>query len=251
LVPLADEIFRTGLVTSVDGRESIGVGAGTPREICEYLKQLVIETRAKMTLEVGLAFGLATLSICEGLQETGGEGHVAIDANQAAQWQNIGIENVKRAGFEELVELREKPSHVALPELAAEGLRVDFAFIDGWNTFDHALVDFFYVDKMLNAGGVVAVDDCFIAGVHAVCRYIATNRAYRVRGVCECGVALPESLLARLLKKAARRSAVIQRAVKSKFYQPDERLGFTPFTRCIAFEKIAEDERSWDAHAEF
>jgi hypothetical protein len=104
---------------------------------------------------------------------------------------------------------------------------------------------------MLNAGGVVAVDDCFIAGVHAVCRYIATNRAYRVRGVCECGVALPESLLARLLKKAARRSAVIQRAVKSKFYQPDERLGFTPFTRCIAFEKIAEDERSWDAHAEF
>jgi predicted O-methyltransferase YrrM len=251
LVPLAHEIFRTGLVTSVDGRESIGVGAGTPREICEYLKHLVIETRAKMTLEVGLAFGLATLSICEGLQETGGDGHVAIDANQAAQWQNIGIENVKRAGFEELVELREKPSHVALPELAAEGLRVDFAYIDGWNTFDHALVDFFYVDKMLNAGGVVAVDDCFIAGVHAVCRYVATNRAYRVRGVCECSVALPESVLARLLKKMARRSAVIRRAVKSKFYQPDEKLGFTPFTRCIAFEKIGEDERSWDAHAEF
>lgn len=251
MVPLAHEIFRTGLVTSVDGRESIGVGAGTPREICEYLKQLVTETRAKMTLEVGLAFGLATLSICEGLQETGGDGHVAIDANQAAQWQNIGIENVKRAGFEELVELREKPSHVALPELAAEGLRVDFAYIDGWNTFDHALVDFFYVDKMLNAGGVVAVDDCFIAGVHAVCRYIVTNRAYRVRSVCECGVPRRASFLAGLLKRVAAGSAGFRRAVKPAIYRPDEELGFTLSTRCIAFEKLAEDSRLQDAHAEF
>ena len=251
MVPLADEIFKTGLVTSVDGRESIRVGAETPREVCEYLKRLVIETRAKMTLEVGLAFGLSTLSICEGLQEIGGEGHVAIDPNQSTQWQNIGLENVKRAGFGDLLELREKPSHVALPELAAEGLRVNFAYIDGWHTFDHALVDFFYVDQMLNVGGVVAVDDCFFHSVHAVCRYIATNRAYRVRSVCECAVALPESLLARLLKKVAPRSGLIRRAVKSKFYQPDEKLGFTPFTRCIAFEKIAEDERTWDAHAEF
>jgi len=251
LVPLADEIFKTGLVTSVDGRESIGVGAGTPREICEYLKQLVIETRAKMTLEVGLGFGLATLSICEGLQETGGEGHVAIDANQASQWQNIGIENVKRAGFEDLVELREKPSHVALPELAAEGLRVDFAYIDGWDTFDHALVDFFYVDRMLNDGGVVAVDDCFIPGAHAVCRYIATNRAYRVRSVCECGAPRRASLLTRLLKRVAARSVGVRRALKPAIYQPDEELGFTLSTRCIAFEKLAEEAQLRDAHVEF
>jgi len=251
LVPLADEIFKTGLVTSVDGRESIRVGAETPREVCEYLKRLVIEARATMTLEIGLAFGLSALSICEGLQEVGGEGHVAIDPNQSTQWQNIGLENVKRAGFGDLFELREKPSHVALPELAAEGLRVDFAYIDGWHTFDHALVDFFYVDQMLNVGGVVAVDDCFFPSVHAVCRYIATNRAYRVRGVCECDVPQRASFLARLLKKVAPQSAWVRRAVKPKFYRPDEKLGFTAATRCIAFEKLGEDERTWDAHAEF
>jgi predicted O-methyltransferase YrrM len=251
LVPLADEIFRTGLVTSVDGRKSIPVGAETPRELCEFLKNLVVATRAKTTLEVGLAFGLSALSICEGLQEVGGEGHVVIDPHQSTQWQNIGIENVKRAGFTDLIELREKPSHVALPELASEGLRVDFAYIDGWHTFDYALVDFFFVDRMLNVGGVLAVDDCFFTSVHALCRYIATNRAYRVRAICECDVPHRPSLAARLLQAAARRSAKIRRMLKPNFSRPDEKLGFTPYTRCIAFEKLADDSRTSDAHEEF
>ena len=238
------------MVTSVDGRESIPVGAETPREVCEFLKKLVIETNAKTTLEVGLAFGLSAMSICEGLQQIGGEGHIAIDPNQSTQWKGIGLENLKRAGFTDLLELREKPSHVALPELAAEGLRVDFAYIDGWHTFDYALLDFFYVDLMLNVGGIVAVDDCFFSSVHAVCRYIATNRAYCVRAVCECDVPHPASLAARVLKAAAARSPKFRRVVHPRFSQPDEKLGFTRFSRCIAFEKLAADSRTWDAHVD-
>lgn len=251
MVPLAEEIFRTGLVTSVDGSESVRVGAETPREVCEFLKKLVVETHAKTTLEVGLAFGLSTLSICEGLQETGGEGHVAIDPHQSTQWRSIGAENLKRAGFDEIVELREKPSHVALPELAAEGLRVDFAYINGWHTFDHALLDFFYVDLMLNVGGVVAVDDCVVPSVHAVCRYIATNRAYRVRAICECAVPHKTPLATRWLQAMAARSGAIRRALKPKFHEPDANLGFTAHTRCIAFEKLTEDSRSSETHADF
>jgi len=41
----------------------------------------------------------------------------------------------------------------------AQGERIDFAFIDGAHTFDHVLVDFFYIDRMLNVGGIVAFDD--------------------------------------------------------------------------------------------
>jgi hypothetical protein len=28
------------------------------------------------------------------------------------------------------------------------GVQVDFAFMDGWHTFDYTLLDFFYTDKL-------------------------------------------------------------------------------------------------------
>ena len=53
----------------------------------------------------------------------------------------------------------------------AQGERIDFAFIDGAHTFDHALVDFFYIDRMLNVGGIVAFDDLGFPCIEKVCRF--------------------------------------------------------------------------------
>ncbi|MFZ0637855.1 MAG: class I SAM-dependent methyltransferase [Candidatus Acidiferrales bacterium] len=251
MVPLAEEILKTGRVKTVDGRKTVRVQSETSPTICEFLKTLVVETTARVTLEVGLAFGVSALFICEGLREAGGQRHIAIDPNQTTQYQGIGIENARRAGFGDLVELREEASYVVLPELLASGVELDFAYIDGWHTLDYALVDFFYVDLMLKVGGIVAMDDCYFNGVHPVCRYIATNRAYRVRGVVEDHAPWRPSSVSRAIRWCAARSAAVRRVTRSTFNQPDEQLGFTPFTRCVAFEKIGEDTRTWDEHHEF
>jgi hypothetical protein len=63
-----------------------------------------------------------------------------------------------------MIELHEAPSFQVLPKLQADGLRIDFAFIDGCHTFDYAMVDFFYIDKMLRVGGVVVFDDEYYPG---------------------------------------------------------------------------------------
>jgi len=251
VVPLAEEILKTGRVTTVDGRRTVRLQSETSQQVCEFLKTLVVGTRARATLEVGLAFGVSALFICEGLQEVGGQRHIAIDPNQTTQYQRIGLENLRRAGFGDLVEVREEASYIVLPELAATGLKLDFAYIDGWHTFDYALLDFFYVDQMLRVGGTVAMDDCHFPSVHAACRYIATNRAYRVTGICEDHSPWQASLGGRTLRWCAKHSDVIRRMVRPRFYEPDEKLGFTPFTRCIAFEKMGEDTRTWDEHHEY
>jgi len=50
-------------------------------------------------------------------------------------------------------ELVEDFDYYALPRLLANGCRADFAYIDGWHTFDHAMLDFWFIDKMMNIGG--------------------------------------------------------------------------------------------------
>jgi len=97
-------------------------------------------------------------------------------------WRGIGIRNLRQAGFGDIVELIEEPSHLALARLESEGLSVDFAFIDGAHTFDFVLVDFFFVDRILKAGGIVVFDDADYPSIRRTLRYIVKNGAYRVYG---------------------------------------------------------------------
>jgi hypothetical protein len=70
----------------------------------------------------------------------------------------------------------------ALAEIERSGQRVDFAFIDGWHTFDFALVDFFFIDRISSVGGVVVFDDANWPAIRKVCRFVKTNLGLLHRG---------------------------------------------------------------------
>ena len=97
----------------------------------------------------------------------------------------------------------------------------------------------------------MAIDDCFFSSVHAVFRYIARNRAYRVLGISEDIVSWRPLRLRRIVEQAVRFSGRLQRLAKSEILYLDRTLGFTRDTHCIAFQKLAADTRTWDAHNEF
>lgn len=146
---------------------------------CRALYQSVLANKPKMVVEVGMAFGIATLSILTALDEVGGDGQlVSIDPNQNSEYCGVGVENVRRAGFAERHRLIERPSFLGLPQLLEEKAAIDFAYIDGWHTFDYALVDFFYLDKMLRPFGIVAFNDCGWRAVHRVIKFVRSHRHY-------------------------------------------------------------------------
>lgn len=251
MIPLLEEILRTGQVRTVDGSKSLPLDSAISADAGEFLQGLIRKIKPKTTLEVGLAFGISGLFICEALRESGGLHHITIDAFQSTQWQGIGLNNLKLAGFGDMVECMESYSHLAFAELEARGTRVEFAFIDGWHTFDHALTDFFHVDRILAVGGVVVFDDAFFPGVHQACRYVATNRAYRVVGTTEAVADYKPSNAARIIRRTGFVSPAFRKVLKAKFVTTDEALGFTPDCRCVAFEKVSEDKRGWADHQEF
>lgn len=254
--PVLLEIIKTGVTRTADGTGTVKLHSEVPTEVGEFLQRIVRRLDPTVTLEVGLAYGISALFICDALRIRNGTQHVVIDPNQETAWDRsehslnwggIGIANLKRAGFGDVVRLIEAPSFRALPQLEQAGQRIDFAFIDGWHTFDFALLDFFYIDRMLNVGGVVAFDDSSWPAVRKVCRFVRTNLAYSVFDIIAPD---PEpSLKRRLLSEGLLPHTPVRRLLKPEIVVPDRKLGLG--SRCIAFRKEAQDSRRWDHFVDF
>jgi predicted O-methyltransferase YrrM/SAM-dependent methyltransferase len=175
---LLDRIYESRQVEAADGERIDAFPASLPRAHAGAIARLVQEHGLKSTLETGMAFGLSTLAIC-GVHDQRGEGsHVAIDPYQSRDWRGIGVLNLERAGLAQRARVIEARSDEALPRLRDEGLRIDFALIDGLHLFDATLVDFFHADRMLEVGGVVVFHDTWMPAVAQAVAYVRANRAY-------------------------------------------------------------------------
>lgn len=259
--PVLAQILDTGRVATPDG-STVPLDYNISAEEGAALQRLIRAVKPRVTLEIGFAYGISTLFICEALAEVGGERHIVIDPVQTDGWKGIGLFTVERAGYRSLIEFHGESSHLALPRLEQAGQRVDLALIDGWHTFDYVLVDFFYVDRLLNVGGVVMFDDArFYPAIRKVARYVATHRQYAP--IANEG-ALPQSFARRvfgaataILRQPPIRS-LAKHLVRPDVLQPDRALGL-PRDNFIAFRKIADDvlgdgsgqTRKWDQHVDF
>lgn len=185
-----------------DGTE-IDADSFIPREECALIYEAIAASGAVRGIETGMAFGMSSLCIADALRRNSGAYElVSIDPCQTSDWRSAGLHLVRRAGL--AVTLIEEPSQLALPRLAAEGQRFDFGFIDGWHTFDHALIDFFYIDLMLRDGGFLVLDDVGYPAINSLVRFVLANRDYEL--VKELTYDVPRGLrFRRAVKRVLRR----------------------------------------------
>lgn len=245
------EMLETGITQTATGDGTVKVRSSISPSEGQLLQKLVRQLDPNVSLEIGLAYGVSALFICDALAVRDGTQHIVIDPNQHSgpwgdSWDGIGIANLRRAGYGEIVRLIEAPSYRALAELERSGQRVDFAFIDGWHTFDFTLVDFFFIDRMLRVGGIVAFDDANWPAVRKVCRFVKTNLVYSLLGVD--GLDPAPSLKRRLLERFFR-GRPFRSLLRPEIIEPDRSMGLGG--RCIAFRKNADDSRRWDHFVDF
>ena len=252
------EILRTGYAKAPNG-QLVKMHSGINADEGEFLQKLISELKPVVSLEVGLAYGKSALFICDGLCKIPNSRHIIIDPNQHGgpwgdSWEGVGLHNLRRAGYEEMIEFYEEPSYQALPKLQAQGCNIDFAFVDGWHTFDYTMIDFFYIDKMLRVGGIVVLDDTNWPSIRKLCRYILANRAYRIVSSPSNrpGPSMKSLVLLGLLKSYLRIphiAGILRRAAAVEILESDIALGLSG--RLTAFIKEADDERRWDFHRDF
>ena len=274
--PVLRELITTRTMLGEDGGR-IPIDSQITEEEGRHIQRVIAAIKPKTTLEVGMAYGVSTLFICEALVGAGGAKHLVIDPYQndvpdpsrkngerpADQgWSGMGLLNVRRAGYERLVEFHGTPSYAALPQILATGQKIDFALIDGMHTFDYALVDFFFIDLLLNIGGVVTFDDLSFPSIRKLCRYILTNRTYTLYQPDASPARERPSFKRRLFERMLELPVAgrnLRRWCKPELLIPDRRLGL-PDNDFVSFQKTAEDTimaeasaryRRWDTHHPF
>jgi predicted O-methyltransferase YrrM len=172
------EMYETGRATTIDG-QSIGLQSVVTPEFANALYALVKRERPELVLEIGLAHGATALAIATALQENGFGRLVSIDPFQQDRWRGVAVAALERAGLSHLHTLVEQPDYIALPRLLEEwGRAVDLAYIDGRHSYEYALLDFFYVDRLLKLCGIVSFNDCDWPAVIPTLRFVRQHRHY-------------------------------------------------------------------------
>jgi len=247
--PILSEIENTGLMelpsgVSIKVHSHVGEGSG------RVIQHAIEVAKPNLACEVGLAYGISSLYILDAMQRHGNGRLIGMDpAQHDGTWRGGGLHNLQRAGFADRYEFHEETSQRVLPRLAAAGTRIQFGFIDGWHTFDHTLVDFFYIDQMLDVGGVVVLDDVGYPGLRRLAHFIVTNRDYEILDYDP----VPEQV-----SWESRIKGILQKTL-----HPFVRDNFTPDTCSIALEreidkaklialrKRGHDQRSFDHFVPF
>ncbi len=251
---VAEKILKTRRIHGPDGTE-YSLKAAIDNGFGEHLQDIIAEIRPKYTLEIGLAYGISSLYICEALQKVDAKCHTVIDPYQTQIWHGAGLHQLQTAGYESILEFTEEHPHTFFPRMLAErGEHLDFCFIDGPKRFDLVMVNAFYLMKMLRPGGVLFFDDvnCF-EGVAKVCRFIAQLPNFEVYRPYRTS----ESPTLRMqMSQAAKRTfgnvitaiPSLKRAVRPKLFL-DAKLDMN--AGGVGFQKSDAAEAAWDFYSDF
>ncbi|WP_407884076.1 class I SAM-dependent methyltransferase, partial [Scytonema sp. NUACC26] len=235
---LLQEIYQTQTVRDSQGNEINPFPTSTAYDLGTTLQEFIQKNHLERTLEIGMAYGLSTLFFCQAHHERGRGSHIAIDPMQHSEWKSIGVLNVQRAGYADKFRFFEACADEVLPQLIAQGEKIDFAFIDGSHLFDYVLVDFFLVDKLLEVGGYVVFDDIWMTGIRKVVSFILANRDYE---------------LVNFDTKASfskRLQVIIKRFFQNPFEGNCQGMKYIPSNICV-LKKVSDDRRPWDYHRSF
>src|SRR3989344_5217652 len=94
----------------------------------EFIYSLIKKNKLKSTIEAGFGLGVSAAYIISATRSK----HIAIDPFYKTEWDSsIGMKNIKRLGFTNLLTYYNDYSYNVLPQLKKKGLKLDFAFIDG------------------------------------------------------------------------------------------------------------------------
>lgn len=218
------------------------------RDSGALLQRLIAEQRPQRTLEVGLAYGISTLFICDALQALGPRArHIVIDPFQHGKWRGLGLRNLAQAGYADLIDFRDQPSELVLPQLLAERQTFDFVFIDALHRFDQVMVEFYYVNRLLNPGGIVVFDDANRRSVGRAIRHALTYPCYQVHAAN--GAPPPSRSWRAAVRRRAASFSAAQRLLRPDVLARDWDLGIGG--RAVALCKTGEDTRHTYFDAEF
>tara|TARA_B100002052_G_C15791697_1_gene556655 strand:+ start:177 stop:917 length:741 start_codon:yes stop_codon:yes gene_type:complete len=237
---LIKEIFSKQKVIDKNGKEYPLVGNIDLNE-GQYLYNLIKKNAdITQTLEIGCAYGVASLFICSALENRKNKKHIIIDPFQDTDYNGIGLFNLDRSGIN-FYKYFNKKSEFILPELAVSHPNsFDLIFIDGWHTFDHTMIDLFYANKLIKKNGYIVIDDCRYHSVSKAVSYFSSYPSYSI--ISEVSTK-KLSYKAKLTKTISYLIPKFLWMILPKFIY--DILSRVQYSSMVTLKKIDDDHRDW------
>ena len=170
-------ILIAGNYTDEQGAQEIHGGI-LPTEV-DFLYELIRREGSRSALDIGVARGISFATIRRLCAITVVGVLYGIDPYQSSHHGDFASRLCRKLGLTFNTIFKHKTLYAtAMLRDCTESL--DFAFIDGWHTFDTTLVDFLLVDDLLSVGGVVGFHDCYYPSKIKVIRFALTHRDYEL-----------------------------------------------------------------------
>ncbi|MFK3978805.1 class I SAM-dependent methyltransferase [Micromonospora sp. NPDC050397] len=152
-----------------------------PERDCDLLRDLLISEGVETVVEVGLAYASSALAVGEALitADRTHPRHIIIDPFQDHAYSDVGWDLLRAAGLGSNARLLRTWSSSALPELVAEGLVADAAFVDGSHRYHEVFVDLYFLRKIVRPGGLIVMDDDWTPSVRNAVRYYEQNLGWK------------------------------------------------------------------------
>jgi predicted O-methyltransferase YrrM len=176
-----ERLLRDGTVTSRSGTAHTVFPVAVNAAEGEALEHWVRSEGATRTIEIGLGYGVSALFICAGLLANGSDvQHVVVDPHQATRFESCGLQLLEEAGVDALVEHHAEESQTALPRFLSEGREFDLAFVDGNHRFDSVFLDLVYLERLVQPGAIVFVDDYQLPAVARAASFCLSNLDWKL-----------------------------------------------------------------------
>lgn len=176
--PPLKELYSTREVVGRSGKPFSSLNGLSTINNLLVIRQLLLRSKPRKTLEVGLGCGGSALTFAASHRDLGSpprKQHIAIDAFQSRIYDDTGRLQLEKAGLEGYVDIRESLSCYELPKIAGSGERFDLIYIDGSHRFEDVFCDFYFVRILTSINGLVLFDDSSDKEVVKVIVYIQKN----------------------------------------------------------------------------
>ncbi|MEM6632524.1 MAG: class I SAM-dependent methyltransferase [Bacteroidota bacterium] len=138
----------------------------------EFVYQLLIENSCKHIVEFGTSFGISTLFLGAAAKQIGGK---VITTEIIESKSEVALQNFKKAGLDDVIELRTGDALETLADLDEE---IDFLFLDGWK--DLYLPLFKQLEPLFKKGTIIYADNVDMSSATPFLTYIhSTPDIYR------------------------------------------------------------------------
>lgn len=221
---ILDSVRKTASY-KVNSKEVKVTGGIIERHI-KALFNMIRQHRPQIVLEIGMGFGISTLTILNAIRANGNNAMLwTIEPDQGAMRDTAleAIEDQELSAFHQLIN---EPDYVALPKLLQDDAKIEFAYIDGCHIFDYVMIDMFYVDKLLQVGGIIGFNDCGWRGVDKTIRFMNKFRKYEM---IESGLTkdfTSQNILYNVIKRFSGRSNEDKYFCKKEQWEPSMGTGY-------------------------